>query len=386
MDFVTEERRFLSLWAYDMSDSELTSVFERIGVFPPPDAPSAQLYYTALTNKFSAEMSGSATLSAAFHEAIIQQSSGQRPFVTVFDNYFGDVTQQGIILDKVDALQSFLTLWPVDNYDQNQASGAYIASYSAFGINNQGASDTGGGALYETVAETAADSMLGGAYAAFAYSKPLGVAQFSQDTHSVNYVNAIASPARAEIKDWTGGWSFNRLQDFLEFFQNIAVQNNMQVNEQGVVISCLTLEDCSGATAGLIAYDPRTPRAFATDTFYSDNLNRFVGPDGRRYIWMSTSCRAISTSSATRTGTPRCTTRCSPTPRTSSSRTTTGTAARRTRTKSRSSTSSTTTTRRSFSRTTEAKSARRRLFFESPADHPRTPLPRPTRCARGVSS
>ena len=71
---------------------------------------------------------------AAFHEAIIQQSSGQRPYVTVYDNYFGDVTQQGITLDKLDALQSWLALWPVDNYDQNQAAGQYIASYTNFGL------------------------------------------------------------------------------------------------------------------------------------------------------------------------------------------------------------------------------------------------------------
>ena len=74
---------------------------------------------------------------AAFHEAIIQQSSGQRPYVTQFDNYFGDVTLQGITLDKLDALQSFTALWPVDNYDPTQAAGAYISSFSPYRADHQ---------------------------------------------------------------------------------------------------------------------------------------------------------------------------------------------------------------------------------------------------------
>ncbi len=272
MNFVTEARRFLSLWNYDMSPSELTSVFPRIGITPPPDAPSAQLYYQALTNKFNNEMSGAASLMGAFHEAIVQQSSGQRPYVTQFDNYFGDVTLQGIILDKLDAIQSFTALWPVDNYDQNQAAGAYISSFAPFGLIASVQTGTAVGSLYETVAEAAVTSMIGGTFAAFPYAIPLADAQFTQDTHSVNYGSF---GGRQDAKDWTGGWLFTRLEDFLSFFQNIAVQNDFVVPRVG--INCSTLQTCT--------YDPRTPQAYASDTFYSTNTNQFVGPDGRSYIW-----------------------------------------------------------------------------------------------------
>jgi hypothetical protein len=120
--------------------------------------------------------------------------------------------------------------------------------------------------------------MLGGGYAAFAYSKPLGVAQFVQDTHSLNFTSQISGAARPEVRDWTAGWAFSRLTDFLAFFQDMAVQNNFVVNRQGATIDCASAATCT--------YDPRTPRAFANDTFYSDNTNQFVGPDGRRYIWV----------------------------------------------------------------------------------------------------
>ncbi len=258
MNFVTEGRRFMSLAAYDMSASELTSKFQTLGITPPPDAPSAQLYYSALTNKFDNEMSGALDLMGAFHEAIIEQSSGQRPYVTQFDNYFADVTLQGITLDKLDALESFLALWPVDNYDPTQSAGAYISSFA--GIT---------GPFYQTVAEAAAVNMVGGGYAAFPYFGPLGDAIFTQDTHSVVY------DGRPDAKDWTGGWLFTRLDDFLSFFRNIAVQNNFQFPADG--INCTTLESCT--------YDPRTPAAYANQTFYSTNTNTFTGPDGKRYIW-----------------------------------------------------------------------------------------------------
>ena len=274
MHFITEARRFLSLWTYDMSPSELTSKFSLIGVKAPPDAPSQQQYLAALADKFNNEMSGAGSLLAAFHEAIVQQSSGQRPYVTVFDNYFGDVTQQGIILDKLDAVQSWLSVWPVDNYDQNQAAGQYIASYTNFGLISQ-PNGPGFGSLYQTVAEGATQSMIGGAYAAFAYFGPLGDAQFTQDTHTVNYIDETQSTQRDDLKDWTGGWLFPRSADFLSFFQDIAVQNGFVVPR--VNINCTTLAGCT--------YDPRNVRAFANDTFYSDNTNRFVAPDGKRYIW-----------------------------------------------------------------------------------------------------
>jgi len=279
MNFVTELRRFLSLWAYDMSSSELTQRFEQIGVTPPSSAPSAQFYYDQLTAKFGNEMAAAGELGAAFHEAIVQQSAGARPYITVFDNYFGDVTQQGIFLDKLDAIQSFSALWPVDNYDQTQSAGQYIASYAAFGTSFY-VDQTAIGSSYQTAAEQAIQSMLGGSFDAFYYAKPLAVAQFTFDTHNPDYLGSNASPARPEAAEWAGGYQFGRLQDFLAFFQNIAVENNFQVNVPGGVNI-----DCTGTVAAC-NYDPTTPRAYPTDTFYSDSYNRFLGPDGRRWIWV----------------------------------------------------------------------------------------------------
>jgi hypothetical protein len=279
MNFVTEERRFLSLWAYDMSSSELTQRFQQIGVTPPANSPAAQTYYDQLTRKFADEMAHATQLSAAFHEAIVQQSAGARPYVTVYDNYFGDVTQQGIFLDKLDAIQSFTALWPVDNYDLTQSAGQYITSYAQFGETfyvDQAAI----GSLYATVAEQAVQSMLGGAFDAFYYAKPLAVAQFNFDTHHPNYLGANAAPARAESQDWAGGHTFGRLEDFLAFFRDIAMTANFKVS-----IPAGANIDCSTDNIDACNYDPRIKRAYPGDQFYSDPYNRFLGPDGRRWIW-----------------------------------------------------------------------------------------------------
>ena len=66
---------------------------------------------------------------ATYHRAIIEQSSGERPYVTAFDPYYGDVTQQGIQIDKLTATSSFSELWPaVSNYDPTQSAGVYLMS------------------------------------------------------------------------------------------------------------------------------------------------------------------------------------------------------------------------------------------------------------------
>ena len=215
LDFVTEQRRFISLWNYDMSSSEVTQQMVRLGVTPPPDAPSAQLYYQQLTNKFNNELSGAASMMAAFHEAIVQQSSGQRPYITQYDNYFGDVTLQGITLDKLDAVQSFLSLWPVDNYDQTQAAGAVHPrpSRARRSATSPPRPDSGVGSLYQTVAEDAVMAMVGGrVQQPSRTSAPLGVAMFTQDTQSEElHASGTPSPgARQTRRDWTGGWAFTR--------------------------------------------------------------------------------------------------------------------------------------------------------------------------------
>jgi len=187
---------------------------------------------------------------AAFHKAIIQQSSGERPYKTVYDKFFGDVTQQGIILDKFFAMQSFVGIWPGDMYDPNQA-GTWFASYSGIGDSS-----------YEYVAEDAVSSMIGGAYDVYPYFVPLAVAQFAQDTHSPSFFGRI------EVRDWIGGQVFNREQDFLDYFRNIAITNNF-------IDPSVTGCDSSGSLS-TCTYDPRT---------VSDSHNEFFGPDKRQWIW-----------------------------------------------------------------------------------------------------
>jgi hypothetical protein len=241
---VTDMRRFLSLWAFDWSTGELGDTLRRIGVKNPNANGSDLEYFTQLTNKFNADASAAGQMTAAFHKAIIQQSSGERPFRTIYDKFYGDVTQQGIILDKLFAMQGFVGMWPTDNYDPNQA-GYYIASYSGLGDSS-----------YAYVAEDAVVSMIGGQYDVYPYFVPLAVAQFSQDTHDPSFSGA------PNVRDWIGGQTFDRLEDFLAYFRDIAVANNYPGS------GCTSFDTCT--------YDPRP---------LSDTHNEFFGPDKRQWIW-----------------------------------------------------------------------------------------------------
>ena len=243
-DSIPDMRRFLLSWEYDWSTSELADTFRRIGINNPDPKGSNLQYYTALGNKFNADASMANQMVAAFSKAIIQQSAGERPYRTVYDKFYGDVTQQGIILDKFFAMQGFVGLWPGDSYDPNQA-GTYFASYSGVGD-----------ASYRYVAEDAVTSMIGGQYDVYPYFVPLAVAQFAQDTHSPSFFGRI------EVRDWIGGHVFYREQDFLDYFRAIAVANNLK--------GCTSLKDC--------AWDPRSPDI-------SDTHNEFFGPDKRQWIW-----------------------------------------------------------------------------------------------------
>ena len=239
LNMIQDMRRFVSAWVFDWGSGDLTDALRRLGFQPPAGVPALQ-YFTQLTNKFNEEASAANQMVAAFHEAIIQQASGERPYRTIYDKYYGDVTQQGIILDKLFAMQGWVALWPTDNYDPNQAGG-YIASYSGIGD-----------ASYATVAEAAVDSMIGGQYDVYPYFVPLAVAQFAQDTHSPEF------DGRIDVRDWIGGHVFYRLQDFLDYFRDLAVQN----------AACTDVKSCD--------YDPRP---------LSDNHNEFFGPDKRQWIW-----------------------------------------------------------------------------------------------------
>jgi Met-zincin len=239
---IVDMRRFLSLWAFDWSTGELADTMRRIGIKNPDPNGSDQEYFGQLTNKFNAEVSTANQMVAAFHKAIIQQSSGERPYRTIYDKYYGDVTQQGIILDKLFAMQGWTALWPTENYDPNQA-GSYIASYSGLGDSS-----------YDYIAGDTVNSMIGGQYDVYPYFVPLAVAQFAQDTHSPSF------SGYPQVRDWIGGHTFTRLQDFLDYFRDLAVQNNYA--------GCDTFAQCT--------YDPRP---------LSDTHNEFFGPDLRKWIW-----------------------------------------------------------------------------------------------------
>ncbi len=245
MGLVTATRRFLSTWIYDWDASDLVNNFRRLGITDPDPNGAAVEYYTQLTNKFNSDVSMANQLVGAFHKAIINESSGDRPYRTIYDQFYGDVTQQGIILDKLDAMQSWVALWPTLNYDQNQA-GNYISSY--------GVAAALGDPSYEAIAEDAVNSMIGGQYDVYPYFVPLAVSQFATDTHSPSF------NGRIEIRNWIGGQVFYRLEDFLAYFRDKAAQNNLP--------GCATAASCT--------YDPRP---------LSDTHNQFFGPDDTLWIW-----------------------------------------------------------------------------------------------------
>jgi hypothetical protein len=258
---IPEMRRFLSLWGFSWSAGELAQTFRRLGIEPPADAPNRQNYYSQLETKFNEELSEANQMVAAFHKAIIQQASGERPYRTTYDNYFGDVSQQGIILDKLLAMQGWTGLWPSDNYDPNQA-GSYLASYSSLGD-----------ASYRAVAEDAITSMIGEQYYdVYPYFKPLAVLQFAQDTHSPNFAG------RYEIRDLIAARIFYRTRDYLDYFRELAVKHHK--------FGCTTLDNCD--------YDPTLPRPVASDETHSDVYNEFVSPDGRRWTWVYIADRHVT--------------------------------------------------------------------------------------------
>jgi hypothetical protein len=240
-------RRFLSPWAFDWSTGELADTLQRIGIKNPDPNSTNAYYFDQLGNKFENEMANGNAVVAAFHKAIINQSAGERPFATIYDKYYGDVTQQGIVLDKLYAMQSFTALWPTENYDQNQA-GSYIAYYQDFG-----------NATYLSVAEDTVTSMLGGQYDVYPWIVPSAIAQFAQDTHSTNFQNNV------QIRDWIGAFVFTRFDDFLTYFRKLAFDSGY------AAYGCAqSFETCT--------FDPTNPQI-------SDNHNEFLGPDGRVWIW-----------------------------------------------------------------------------------------------------
>jgi hypothetical protein len=258
-NIVGETRRFLAMWAWDWNASELTDKLIRVGITPPAGAVNSGLFYAQLVNHFEADVGVAEELIAAFHEAIIQQGTGQRPFLTTHDPAFGDVTQQGISSDKALAFTNWLGLWPYDNYDPSQAAG-YLGSAMVMGP----------GQTHPAQAWSTVGSMLGekGPWDAYPSFFPEAVALFAHDTQSPTFTGL----GYAQMREWIGGHAFTRVQDVLSYFQNIAVQNPQGVN------GCKDLATCT--------YNPMTPQVSASDVGHSDPLyQKFIGPDNRYWTW-----------------------------------------------------------------------------------------------------
>jgi hypothetical protein len=257
-----EYRRFISLWDFDWSPGELTNTLRLIGI-TPPDGATAGEYFAQLTNKFNEDASIANQLAASYHRAIIDQASGERPFITVFDPFYGDTTQQGIQLDKLIAIDSFSSLWPaISNYDPSQA-GAFMKS-SAIGED----------APYNNLAAGVLLDFLGAAFATYEYAQIGPLAAFAEETHSSQW------PGDLSMQDWIGGKQFTRERDFLDYLHAIAVKNEFQnCDENGLACQpCTSIDNCT--------WDPRTLQTKSQQITQSDRYNRFQGPDGRTYIWM----------------------------------------------------------------------------------------------------
>jgi hypothetical protein len=170
------------------------------------------------------------------------------------------VTQQGIILDKYFAMQDFVGLWLSDNYDQNQA-GAYISSWGNFDFDLS----------YQSVSETAIDSMIGGQYAVYPYFIPTALALFSQDSHNPAY---LEGNGRIESKDWIGGWTFPDESFLINWFRTLAVNAcTVQGNQNACAGGCTAFATCT--------YDPTDP----TVVTQNPQTKNFTGPDGLSYVY-----------------------------------------------------------------------------------------------------
>jgi len=255
------------MWNYDWSQGELMDKLGRIGLPTPGGAVNAGAYLQQLANHFQADVGAAEQLIAAFHEAIIQQGTGQRPYETQYDPYFGDVTQQGISVDKELAFINWLGLFAYDNYDPSQARGFFGSSLVL-----------GPGQTQPSQAWSAAASMLGekGPWDAYPGFFPAAVSLFAHDTQTPTF-NGLGFP---QMRDWIGGHTFTRLPDVLSYFQNVAVQNPYGLN------GCANLASCS--------YNPMLAQVNASDVGHSNAITQaFVGPDSRRWTWTYLSDRNI---------------------------------------------------------------------------------------------
>jgi len=264
---INDTRRFMSMMAWDWSNGELTDKLIQVGINPPTGAANAQLFYQQLTSQFDSDANAALELVAAFHEAIVQQSTGQRPYQTQYDPYFGDVTQQGISIDKEFAIINWLGIWPFDNFDPTQSNGFDFSSMVI-----------GPGVTGPQQAWSTAGSMLGekGAWDAFPEFFPSAIALYGHDTQGVVF-NTFGYP---NMREWIGGHTFTRQQDALDFFKQVAADNPAGPS------GCADFETCT--------YNPMTPQTGPGDISHTNPTTQaFIGPDGRRWAWVYLADRNI---------------------------------------------------------------------------------------------
>ena len=257
----TEYRRFLSQWEFDWSPGELTNIFRLVGITPPQGSTAGD-YYSQLTNKFNTDISMANQIAASYHRAIIDQASGERPYITVFDPFYGDTTQQGIQIDKLIAISGFSSLWPaISNFDPSQA-GALLFTNA---IGNDPA--------YNALAQSVLLDFLGANFATYTYAQIGPLAAFAEETHNSLW------PGPLQMQSWIGGYEFTRERDFLDFLHGIAVQFKFKnCDDTGNNCSvCTSIDSCN--------WDPRIRQTVPQQLTQSDSFNRFQGPDGRTYIW-----------------------------------------------------------------------------------------------------
>jgi hypothetical protein len=260
-------RRFQSMWLFDWSQAELTNDLQLIG-FPIPAGDTAADYYTQLYNKFETDISVANQLAVGYQRAILDQASGERPYVTVYDPFYGDTTQQGIQIDKVELTTGVTNLWPaVTNFDPSQSTGLYVPTLGGIGD-----------AAFLSVANSTLNDFLGAAFATFSYTQLGPLAVWSQATHDPAYETF----GNLQYQTWIGSWTFDRPDDFLSFVRQIAINYNFQnCDENGLNCQpCTTVTGVAGCS-----WDPRTRQVKPTQLTQSDYVNRFVGPDGKYYIW-----------------------------------------------------------------------------------------------------
>jgi len=255
-------RRFQSAWIFDWSQAELTNNLRLIG-FPIPTGDTAGDYYTQLYNKFESDISVANQLAVGYQRAILDQSSGERPFVTVYDPFYGDTTQQGIQIDKVELTTGVTGLWnAVTNFDPSQATGFYVSTLGGLGD-----------PAFHSVSDATLNDFLGAAFATFQYTQLGPLAVWSKATHDPAYTGNL------QYQTWVGAWTFDREEDFLTYLRRIAVNYSFDnCDENGLNCNpCVDVNTCT--------WDPRTRQQKQTQLTQSDYTNRFIGPDGKYYIW-----------------------------------------------------------------------------------------------------